>query len=303
MIAFNVLEDERILLFRRGSSDLEYVDPQKNTVEPAHAKTLASLLRENRANNMSFAPNAKWAFSIDGDGAAVLNMFTGDKECTLKHESGAIEGFDSSPNSQFLLTAGDLEVRLWRTSDWTSESLTDYPIHCNSFSGDSQRLAIAGPDNVLKVYNLSESLQEIRLQEAKKTLFTYAVAVSKDGHWLAAAGHQDNLVRVWDLRAGLVTATMAGHVHGVFALAFSPDNRTLVSSTGARVIFWHVGAWREMLSIPDNVPARGDLLPHLMFSPSGRYVVRAGTPLREKSMSLRFWLSPTLGEIDASDGR
>ncbi len=304
VIGFNVLEDERILLFRSGSSDLEYVDPLKNTAQPAHAGALARALRRDQVQWIRFAPNAKWAASLDGDCVSVWNVFAGDKERTLKHDSGAVKGFEFSPNSQFLLTVGDQEIRLWRTGDWTSEFLTtSKEIKTSDFSSDSQRLALAGLDSFIKVYDLSEAPREIPLQESDKALFTYAVALSNNGRWLAMAGHQDNLIRIWDLRSGQKTATMAGHVHGVFALSFSPDNRTLVSSTGARVIFWHVGTWRELMSAPDNVPARADLLPRLMFSPSGRYVVRAGTPLRERNVSLRFWRTPTLAEIDVEKDR
>ncbi len=64
-----------------------------------------------------------------------------------------------------------------------------------------------------------------------------ALAISRDGKWLAAAG-EDKLVSVWDLATGERVCQCVGHTDRVPALAWHPDGVHLVSAgwdTTARV--------------------------------------------------------------------
>jgi RNA polymerase sigma factor (sigma-70 family) len=54
-------------------------------------------------------------------------------------------------------------------------------------------------------------------------------ALSPDGNWLATAGN--SFLRIFDMATGRAVHTLRGHTRRVTALAFSPDNRTVVSSS------------------------------------------------------------------------
>src|SRR5262249_47583437 len=58
-----------------------------------------------------------------------------------------------------------------------------------------------------------------------------AVARSPDGT-LIATGHEDTRVRLWDAATGKLVQEMAGHELPVWAVAFSPDGKTLASGSG-----------------------------------------------------------------------
>lgn len=58
---------------------------------------------------------------------------------------------------------------------------------------------------------------------------------------LLASGGSDNLVRLWNIETGKVTATLRGHTNIVFAIAFSPDGARLASgSTDKSIMLWKI---------------------------------------------------------------
>jgi WD40 repeat protein len=295
----SVLEDGRILIFRDNANDLEYYDPVSGAVEPAHAERLVRAMRENQAEPIAFSPTAKWAVSIDGSKLAVWNVFTGELERSLEHPSGSIGDAIFSPDGNYLVTgSGDSKARLWQIPDWTSQPLGPKVLaflDWAAFSRDKRRVAISGQDEKIKVYDFEQEPRKITLPSGAENLTTYSVALSNDGRWLASGS--GGTIHVLDLESNIIAATLKGHMHGVFSLSFSPDDRTLVSSSGSRVIFWHVETWQELMRFQDNVPLRSVFFPRLVFSPHGRYLARAGTPVGETGIRFRIWQAPGFEEI------
>jgi WD40 repeat protein len=295
----SVLEDGRILMLRDNANDLEYYDPVSSAVEPAHAERLVRAMRENQAEPIAFSPTAKWAVSIDGSKLAVWNVFTGELERSLEHPSGSIGDAIFSPDGNYLVTgSGDSKARLWQIPDWTSQPLGPKVLaflDWAAFSRDKRRVAISGQDEKIKVYDFEQEPRKITLPSGAENLTTYSVALSNDGRWLASGS--GGTIHVLDLESNIIAATLKGHMHGVFSLSFSPDDRTLVSSSGSRVIFWHVETWQELMRFQDNVPPRRVSIPRAEFSPDGRYLVRVGRPIGETGTRFRIWQAPSLEEI------
>ncbi|NQV35683.1 MAG: hypothetical protein HQ515_23520, partial [Phycisphaeraceae bacterium] len=296
---YSVLEDGRILMLRNDAKDMEYYDPVSGVKEPAHVEPLVHAMHETQTDPIAFSPTAKWAVSIKGSKLAVWNVATGELERSLEHPSGSIGGAIFSPDGNFLVTGSeDSEVRLWQTRNWTSRPLGQrVSTHLNwgAFSRDKRRVAITGHDNIIRVHDFEQDLGKMKFPSGAENLFGYSVALSNNGRWLAGGG--GGTITVLDLESNKITATLKGHLHGVFSLNFSSDDRTLVSSSGSRVIFWHVETWQELMRFQDNVPPRTVFMPRMEFSPNGRYLARSGTPIGETETHFRIWPAPSLDEI------
>jgi WD40 repeat protein len=117
-----------------------------------------------------------------------------------------------------------------------------------------------------------------------------ALAVSPDRS-VVACGVLGGVVSFWDPLSGLVAAAPLEQVHGVRALAFSPDGLWLAAAGGdsarlngeLRIWNWQTG---ELLN---DLAFTGVCLEHVTFSPDGRYLAAAGS-----DGCVRIWGTPGL---------
>ncbi|MGE3311235.1 MAG: protein kinase [Limisphaerales bacterium] len=101
--------------------------------------------------------------------------------------------------------------------------------------------------------------------------------------------------RLWDLRTDPPTSkVLTGHRQRLMQQTFSPDSRTVVStSDDGTVRLWSVATGQEMLISSE----RGRSFSFPVFSGDGTTLVVGSFTM--DGLPLRFWHAPTLGEIDA----
>ena len=112
-----------------------------------------------------------------------------------------------------------------------------------AFSPDGERLASAGGDGAVKVWN-SRTGKVIQTLDAHPGCVS-SVAFHPDGKHLASVG-ADQQVKVWDLTTGrqvFAGPCDAVHIIGTaYAVAFSPDGRQLAAGSDGAVKVWD---WRN----------------------------------------------------------
>ena len=122
-------------------------------------------------------------------------------------------------------------------------------------------------------------------------------AVSPDGRMLATIDDPSgfsNSIRLWDTGSGRQIGACTGHKQGVWSVTFSPDGRTLASSSDDSTLkFWNIETQQEMLSIRRV----GKTLTDLRFSPNGRWLVAAASPFTTNG-DMRLLQAPSFEEID-----
>ncbi len=160
-----------------------------------------------------------------------------------------------------------------------------------TFTPDGRYLVSASNDKLIRVWDLEtgKTVRTLRGQiSAGDEGKIFAMALSPDGRWLAAAGFMgisgNEPIRLYDFTSGKLVTLLKGHTNVVLSLAFSPDNRYLVSGQGGSynqvAIIWDVQRHQKLHTLHGHT----DRIYAVAFTPDSQRVVTGSL-----DHSLRLW--------------
>jgi RNA polymerase sigma factor (sigma-70 family) len=240
--------------------------------------------RDNRAYWVVFSPDGK-TLAYDGQENRTIRLAevsTGRELHRFKGRNGYAVRAAYSPDGGTLATAEEQTIHLFDvvTGKRRELPLTDGPsasVTGLSFSRDGKTLEATSHGNklirlvdvatgkVLRTITLTGKREEIR-----------SVLFSRDGQTLIS-GHEDGYVRFWDVATGRKTRQFRAHSYSIIAVALSPDEETLATSSNSgidgehAVRMWETATGKPLVRHPG--PEQG--IARVVFSPDSRQVATA----------------------------
>jgi len=179
----------------------------------------------------------------------VINGKTGDEMYAFSEARSPIVAVDFSPDGRSICV-GSQEGRAWvfgtSRARVTSELVGhEGAIHGLAFGPDGRRVATAGADGSLRVWEAASGEELLRVDGSQGDALA-AVAWSPDGDLLASASFAGGL-GVWRADDGAMEAVMHGHRGAVLDLAFSHEGTHLYSGGEDRTVrMWLASSGREV---------------------------------------------------------
>ncbi|KAH7310876.1 WD40-repeat-containing domain protein [Stachybotrys elegans] len=222
-------------------------------------------------NSVAFSPDDQYLAS-GSDDKTVRTWDAATGECLQimrKHDSKVTSVAFSNDGIYLASASRDARVNLWDPAIGVCLQVIKLSqgveaLNCVSFSMDGKYLVTASDNATARIWSSSSS-KCLHVFRGHSDYLT-SVAYSSDGR-LVASGSGDKTIKIWDTEAkshlkvwdvadSFCLHTLKGHIAVVSAVAFSGDNKCIVSSSGNTVKKWdlYTGQCTEMVSeVPDSV--------------------------------------------------
>lgn len=257
---------------------------------------------------------------VDGDGLVqVVQSATGQRRAALEHSGAGASTLRLDPSADRLVSFSEERIRFWKIPQ------VRYPVHGGGdvsavMMNDEARFAVLGfrGGEVRMLDGLADPGEihtVIPGDVAAHRGVVTSLAINAQGTQ-AASGGSDGLVRIWDTRTGDRSLLLLRHSSGpIVALAFSPDNRWIVSAGPGSVRIFDLtnGDQRneiEVDGLPASLAISSDSRQIAIGDGSGNIILTAPDPdagvlaIRGRSpiTALRFVDDSTLLASGSSDG-
>lgn len=210
-------EDAKIALWRKGEA-------QPQNVLTGHTAPIASVAAHPDGRRMA---TASWDRTV-----RLWNMETGDSR-VLEGHTDNVNGVAFSPDGKTLVSAGyDAVLRLWPLGEGAAKIIqTPSPVNAVAVARDGAVISAHADGNV-RIYT-REGVLVTAFEIAPAPLIS--LSISADGNNIAAAGLRGSVV-ILDRRDAAARKMLVGPALPVWALAFTPDGKTILAAGSDRLV-------------------------------------------------------------------
>ena len=243
------------------------------TGKPRPHKLLKGHADNSKFIAINFSPDGKKVASANSDGTIRLwDTDSGNQQFTLTQHSGSQTALAFNAINQSNL--GDIKSRtltsLGASNSHLFVSVWDIDFG-NRLSVDrveksdhiGYEVAISPDGSLFVTKNNTVRLWDTQTKSVLSTIgskeyagFEAQVVFSPDGKLLAVTARKDNTVQIWDVPNRKTLCRLKGHTTAVYSLAFSPDNKTVITSgwtyKDVTIRLWDTITGELLASYPDQ---------------------------------------------------
>lgn len=206
-----------------------------------HGQTVTAVAFNGGANQVASgaADNSVKTWSI-ADGAEVKN-FAG-------HAGSIVAVAFWSNDSQIISASADQKIKFWNPADGAASREINRGANITAFalSRDGQKLAVAGADNAIKLYQTSDGKELATLAEHSQPAVT--LSFSPDHQRLVSTG-KEGLAFVWDLATNQRLEVLPAPQGGLFAFFATANDRVLIGAANNTLVHQPIRAERSFESL------------------------------------------------------
>jgi WD40 repeat protein len=263
--------------------------------------------KEQDAEAIAFSPDDKYIVFGLGNLIKIFEIETGSELKTLSgHEAWLTSLAFTRDGKRIISSSWDGTVRLWdisRDHEATRLTVAQHPLYSISmtFSPDCKRIA-TNTDGMVKIWDTVSCVELMTLhrpvaQPHRKGNITF----SADGR-LIGTTIPGGMIKIWDADTNTEVMKLQVPEQQVLDLAFSPDNKRLVTAgmipiglheAKGVIKIWNISDGKEIMALPLEEP----LIPYsVTFSPDGKNLVsgfhvipnRQGGDVKERG-AVKVW--------------
>lgn len=236
-------------------------------------------IRGAESSPVAFAPDGKkFAVAFLGSALKIYDGTVAKELATLKGVTGVIRSLAFTPDSQTLVTVGDMHgVQRWDMTTYAKiGSFGDVRnVACLALHG---KMLATGESNAIRLWDAAGGKELPRGNGHRDSILSLAFV--EKGKYLASGG-SDGTLRLWDPRTGREVRQLPKHPGAVRALAFEPKAGLLASgSTDRFVRLWRVEASEKVRELEGGTFGTFSVA----FSPDGKTLA-----LENRGTTLRLW--------------
>ncbi len=200
------------------------------SVTDGHGAT--TLLHTSSVNGVAWSGDSTRLLTATRDGTLHIWDLVSQKETrTINNGGSQVSWAAWNPNNDRIMAITGNHAIVWNVADGTKLfdiSGQSDSFNCASFSPDGQRIATAGADGQIHLWNASDGtlllVSEMKHAGAANTVFW-----SPDGQQIISTG-DDRIVQVWDPNTGNRLHELRGASAPVVIATWNPNGRSIVAA-------------------------------------------------------------------------